>query len=136
MPSRSVQTCGSSDLAHSPRLIIAHRLDQLLLSVHHERPIMGHRFLDRHSCEQQQSSRLARVGASNQPNGVPGAETGQLTLANFFLAVANPCRSLEHVDKHLMVTGKRHGNVGRSEEHTSELQSRSDLVCRLLLEKK
>src|SRR2546421_7466815 len=27
-------------------------------------------------------------------------------------------------------------NVERSEEHTSELQSRSDLVCRLLLEKK
>src|SRR5690349_22386437 len=26
--------------------------------------------------------------------------------------------------------------VGRSEEHTSELQSRRDLVCRLLLEKK
>src|SRR2546421_5971912 len=26
--------------------------------------------------------------------------------------------------------------VWRSEEHTSELQSRSDLVCRLLLEKK
>src|SRR2546421_7900527 len=28
------------------------------------------------------------------------------------------------------------GGVDRSEEHTSELQSRSDLVCRLLLEKK
>src|SRR5215204_6871313 len=27
-------------------------------------------------------------------------------------------------------------NVARSEEHTSELQSHSDLVCRLLLEKK
>src|SRR2546428_10323090 len=27
-------------------------------------------------------------------------------------------------------------NHARSEEHTSELQSRSDLVCRLLLEKK
>src|SRR5207248_10579338 len=27
-------------------------------------------------------------------------------------------------------------NVGRSEEHTSELQSPYDLVCRLLLEKK
>src|SRR5690349_22946066 len=27
-------------------------------------------------------------------------------------------------------------SVGRSEEHTSELQSRRDLVCRLLLEKK
>src|SRR5438034_7097693 len=28
------------------------------------------------------------------------------------------------------------GARGRSEEHTSELQSHSDLVCRLLLEKK
>src|SRR3989440_1404655 len=28
------------------------------------------------------------------------------------------------------------GQLSRSEEHTSELQSRSDLVCRLLLEKK
>src|SRR5690606_39551386 len=27
-------------------------------------------------------------------------------------------------------------NAGRSEEHTSELQSRENLVCRLLLEKK
>src|SRR5206468_11437097 len=27
-------------------------------------------------------------------------------------------------------------SISRSEEHTSELQSRSDLVCRLLLEKK
>src|SRR3712207_8034283 len=30
----------------------------------------------------------------------------------------------------------RPGNLGRSEEHTSELQSRQYLVCRLLLEKK
>src|SRR3712207_7196915 len=29
-----------------------------------------------------------------------------------------------------------HGLAGRSEEHTSELQSRQYLVCRLLLEKK
>src|SRR2546430_7593767 len=28
------------------------------------------------------------------------------------------------------------GDPGRSEEHTSELQSQSNLVCRLLLEKK
>src|SRR5690349_22712973 len=32
-------------------------------------------------------------------------------------------------------SGKR-GAFARSEEHTSELQSRRDLVCRLLLEKK
>src|SRR5699024_11229379 len=31
---------------------------------------------------------------------------------------------------------RRHCGAGRSEEHTSELQSRFDLVCRLLLEKK
>src|SRR2546430_12565144 len=30
----------------------------------------------------------------------------------------------------------REARVGRSEEHTSELQSQSNLVCRLLLEKK
>src|SRR2546430_3083528 len=31
---------------------------------------------------------------------------------------------------------EHHRRVGRSEEHTSELQSQSNLVCRLLLEKK
>src|SRR5947207_10734447 len=31
---------------------------------------------------------------------------------------------------------RRSGSTARSEEHTSELQSHSDLVCRLLLEKK
>src|SRR2546428_5213925 len=35
--------------------------------------------------------------------------------------------------KHLVLWSSRNE---RSEEHTSELQSRSDLVCRLLLEKK
>src|SRR2546422_6928576 len=32
--------------------------------------------------------------------------------------------------------GRHEESVGRSEEHTSELQSRLHLVCRLLLEKK
>src|SRR5699024_534338 len=32
--------------------------------------------------------------------------------------------------------GQHHSSETRSEEHTSELQSRFDLVCRLLLEKK
>src|SRR3712207_9574240 len=32
--------------------------------------------------------------------------------------------------------GRRKRSLGRSEEHTSELQSRQYLVCRLLLEKK
>src|SRR5438034_8537224 len=36
----------------------------------------------------------------------------------------------------MSMTGQNGGNDMRSEEHTSELQSHSDLVCRLLLEKK
>src|SRR5256885_8570714 len=32
--------------------------------------------------------------------------------------------------------GERHGHHHRSEEHTSELQSPCNIVCRLLLEKK
>src|SRR5436309_12172597 len=32
--------------------------------------------------------------------------------------------------------GATQGTIARSEEHTSELQSRENLVCRLLLEKK
>src|SRR5207302_6962944 len=36
-----------------------------------------------------------------------------------------------------VVLGQQHAHrVARSEEHTSELQSRENLVCRLLLEKK
>src|SRR5206468_8039428 len=35
-----------------------------------------------------------------------------------------------------LVTRDEPSTLSRSEEHTSELQSRSDLVCRLLLEKK
>src|SRR3712207_7205449 len=35
-----------------------------------------------------------------------------------------------------VVLNSRPGGPGRSEEHTSELQSRQYLVCRLLLEKK
>src|SRR3712207_6913077 len=35
-----------------------------------------------------------------------------------------------------LVLEEAHGGAGRSEEHTSELQSRQYLVCRLLLEKK
>src|SRR2546421_5580016 len=37
---------------------------------------------------------------------------------------------------HLNAALRAHALYKRSEEHTSELQSRSDLVCRLLLEKK
>src|SRR5690606_40601465 len=44
-------------------------------------------------------------------------------------------RDLEHMSSEAVQTEQRRANL-RSEEHTSELQSRENLVCRLLLEKK
>src|SRR3712207_7741015 len=55
---------------------------------------------------------------------------------------AAPHRPAEQVGHHLLHLRRIHPVVGgagvllRSEEHTSELQSRQYLVCRLLLEKK
>src|SRR2546430_7837582 len=48
-------------------------------------------------------------------------------------------RHEHHLQDPLQLRGgddRRPGRRGRSEEHTSELQSQSNLVCRLLLEKK
>src|SRR5438132_4447348 len=43
---------------------------------------------------------------------------------------------VEELDLKRVRVSARQGGSDRSEEHTSELQSHSDLVCRLLLEKK
>src|SRR5206468_9936241 len=50
--------------------------------------------------------------------------------------VDQPCRGHGWHVRPRAPRAPRGGQRGRSEEHTSELQSRSDLVCRLLLEKK
>src|SRR5260221_3729692 len=59
------------------------------------------------------------------------------------LALQHRAQRLAAQDLHHEVRHRRLGadvehahHVRRSEEHTSELQSHSDLVCRLLLEKK
>src|SRR2546429_3702983 len=69
----------------------------------------------------------------------------------FFLMIRRPPRSTlfpyttlfrsHHCDRRARLRGaaehhRRHRGAHRSEEHTSELQSRLHLVCRLLLEKK
>src|SRR5258707_4365857 len=48
-------------------------------------------------------------------------------------AVRGAPRTALHRDTHRR---RAHSRVGRSEEHTSELQSRQYLVCRLLLDNK
>src|SRR2546422_6633067 len=68
------------------------------------------------------------------------AVTGVQTCA---LPISNPCQAVRvhrygDPGPRRGGTGQRRGRGGnsRSEEHTSELQSRLHLVCRLLLEKK
>src|SRR2546430_10313758 len=51
------------------------------------------------------------------------------TLRNDYVGMA--FRRFDELHMH-----RAHGRQVRSEEHTSELQSQSNLVCRLLLEKK
>src|SRR5437868_13083336 len=50
--------------------------------------------------------------------------------------IAEPVRGIGTRKRAIRVLVGRVGERHRSEEHTSELQSRFDLVCRLLLEKK
>src|SRR5690606_21288219 len=53
---------------------------------------------------------------------------------HFFQLIRSPTPSGQPVDP--IATRLPNQDPGRSEEHTSELQSRENLVCRLLLEKK
>src|SRR3989475_7285653 len=68
-----------------------------------------------------------------------GARLRACLMAGAGLAVRGEAVQVDHLagDRHLVACG---GSVAlrreRSEEHTSELQSQSNLVCRLLLEKK
>src|SRR5690554_7280874 len=73
----------------------------------------------------------------NTPKASNGMATASLILGivsivfSFFWIIAVICGILAVV---LGIVAK--GKIKRSEEHTSELQSRPHLVCRLLLEKK
>src|SRR3712207_6883833 len=68
-------------------------------------------------------------------SGVSVDERG--TLAELYANInADIEAALPNVSDSHLKTPKYHFNRRRSEEHTSELQSRQYLVCRLLLEKK
>src|SRR3712207_8663820 len=59
------------------------------------------------------------------------AENPAITVINQLICEFSPVGRFDQVFKLL-----QHPSLSRSEEHTSELQSRQYLVCRLLLEKK
>src|SRR5260221_8447317 len=79
------------------------------------------------------AARAATSGAPAVASDLPKTNTSAPGRANAIaqraLAIALPARAAR---------AARAGSAiaSRSEEHTSELQSHSDLVCRLLLEKK
>src|SRR3712207_6898935 len=56
------------------------------------------------------------------------------TLFRSLVAAGRQAGGVLEIERQVQPPGERVG--GRSEEHTSELQSRQYLVCRLLLEKK
>src|SRR5438874_4128602 len=56
---------------------------------------------------------------------VKGPVSGEVTATDY-AGMLREGRDIAKIDQHMV----------RSEEHTSELQSRRELVCRLLLEKK
>src|SRR5699024_12832658 len=61
----------------------------------------------------------------------------ELILTLFFHSHLNPSQEKSTLPKKILGSlPLKPGISYRSEEHTSELQSRFDLVCRLLLEKK
>src|SRR2546421_12538290 len=81
---------------------------------------------------------LGVIAGPSRPTGARGEHFRQHRHAHrdavADLVADHRLRSVGHVGGDLDAAVHRLGM--RSEEHTSELQSRSDLVCRLLLEKK
>src|SRR5204863_9696858 len=72
--------------------------------------------------------RRRRPGPAAVPGGRGGGHRARRALGGGLAAVPDAARARWR--------GRLDDRAGRSEEHTSELQSRRDLVCRLLLEKK
>src|SRR3989449_5804407 len=86
-------------------------------------------YVDHHTHDNQESKRLTIVpGKSKYIFVYPFLKT-----RGWFLLTKAARQGM--MDEHIEV-GHRFPSVKRSEEHTSELQSRLHLVCRLLLEKK
>src|SRR5690606_39522766 len=83
-------------------------------------------------------SSLTVTAASISPSVAPSA-TATTTASSPCPEKPEYCATrgqIETIQRQKACGSRRPMNMPRSEEHTSELQSRENLVCRLLLEKK
>src|SRR5207249_11245013 len=87
---------------------------------------------DPHCFPPRRSSDLVRQLPVSVSGGVPAIVTAAPSGASHLKVSAKSLEELRRPRRR----GGHDGRDARSEEHTSELQSRFDLVCRLLLEKK
>src|SRR5688572_32419232 len=82
----------------------------------------------------------AKADAANYPFCTVEPNVGMVEVPDARLPklaeVVQPKRTVPAVVQFVDIAGLVKGAAERSEEHTSELQSQSNLVCRLLLEKK
>src|SRR5438034_2902011 len=77
------------------------------------------------------------VGRTASPDGVLRRRPLKSPAMMRIMPGPSPPSQLRIADWRLRIgNGRSRAQSARSEEHTSELQSHSDLVCRLLLEKK
>src|SRR5437773_9613072 len=80
---------------------------------------------------------LARIRLDFFLKNTPTTEIYTLSLHDALPILAFPLLTAGFfIGLGLILATRRSGGEVRSEEHTSELQSHHDLVCRLLLEKK
>src|SRR5438874_10763094 len=86
--------------------------------------------LDLHSFPTRRSSDLFALGSAGAFLVIESREHAEARGAKPYARLSNVVADLAHRKHPGEITATR------SEEHTSELQSRRDLVCRLLLEKK
>src|SRR5690606_41758824 len=107
----SVIYIDGSDLAHA---------EFYTLSLHDALPIS----LAKACCSPSRSS--GRLVSSRHSQWLPPVTWGRQKLTTSWCALSSSSRVVSSLRRH----------HPRSEEHTSELQSRGNLVCRLLLEKK
>src|SRR5438309_7114551 len=66
----------------------------------------------------------------------PTRRSSDLSSGDSSVVLAGTCTNAPSARKAVLSAAKALSQTGRSEEHTSELQSQFHLVCRLLLEKK